>query len=388
MAFFRRARPGIRGSAWSCLLADGVDRLDLDLEQMLHRSGISPAWWHPRHLEGHLVVFAISVAFSVMMRRADMRQHLASSAFRRTVGGRGHASAHCRRACRCSTPRGSAPGSRGAGCRRHWRPAAAAHRHRSVGGRPAEVVVHGRAADEQGRTDAQGIQLRLQILGAVATPPWRRPARSACRPPALADSAQRMPMAGPSSAARSHDRARRGPWDDAAAAEEVGVARDRGAARPVPFWRNHFALVRSTRCAPLTLCVPARRLASCQLTTRCRMSARTRRRTRRRSTSAADLRVVPVFDLAASSPLLFAGLRVARVVRRSLSAAPPSGRGRERHALRQSLLDRIADQDVAALGPGTAPLTRISPRPRRSRPLPRFWAVTGRRPYGRPSSCP
>src|SRR5229473_1600718 len=48
-------------------------------------------------------------------------------------------------------------------------------------------------------------------------------------------------------------------------------------ARPVPFWRHGFLVVPWTSLMPLVLCVPARRLASCQLTMRARMSRRTGR---------------------------------------------------------------------------------------------------------------
>src|SRR6185437_14507621 len=94
---------------------------------------------------------------------------------------------------------------------------------------------------------------------------------------------------------------------------------------------------------PLVLCVPARRLASCQLTMRARMSRRTGR---------------PKISSARS---MLPTLLLSRSVTESFISLPSLGgrrrvglpeRGRERQALRRFALGGIAHQDIAALGAG------------------------------------
>src|SRR5690625_2736511 len=71
-------------------------------------------------------------------------------------------------------------------------------------------------------------------------------------------------------------------------------------ARPVPFWRKAFLLVPLTSPRDFVLCVPARRLASCQFTTR----ARTSRRTSTPKTSG-ESSISPAFVLSSVVTLTF-----------------------------------------------------------------------------------
>src|SRR6185437_7502317 len=113
-------------------------------------------------------------------------------------------------------------------------------------------------------------------------------------------------------------------------------------ARPVPFWRHGFLVVPWMSLMPLVLCVPARRLASCQLTMRARMS----RRTGRPKISSARS-MLPTLLLLRSMTESFMSLPSLGGRRGGLSE-----RGRERQALRRLALRRIAHQDIAAIGAG------------------------------------
>src|SRR3984957_1289034 len=113
-------------------------------------------------------------------------------------------------------------------------------------------------------------------------------------------------------------------------------------ALPVPFWRYGFLVVPETSLSPLVLCVPARRLASCQCTTRAMMSGRGLAPNSSSGNSAlpalALSRVVisTCIDLALSSPV---PLRPARRDTAHLPAAHASLRRAPAHS-RPSRLER------------------------------------------------
>src|SRR5229473_3514414 len=113
-------------------------------------------------------------------------------------------------------------------------------------------------------------------------------------------------------------------------------------ARPVPFWRHGFLVVPWTSLMPLVLCVPARRLASCQLTMRARMS----RRTGRPNTASARS-MLPTS--------LLSRLVMASFMSGSPRPAPrrqQPARRRARQVLGRLAFHRVLDQHVAAIGAG------------------------------------
>ncbi len=120
---------------------------------------------------------------------------------------------------------------------------------------------------------------------------------------------------------------------------------------------------------PFVLCVPARRLASCQLTTRARMS----RRTGSPNTSSASS-MSPTSSLSRLRTTSF----MARLPAAALSpgaGAPRSaaGNGSSSGALR---LAASLTQDKAAGAPGTAPSTMMRPRSASAETTSRFCVVT------------
>src|SRR5215471_16676646 len=124
-------------------------------------------------------------------------------------------------------------------------------------------------------------------------------------------------------------------------------------APPVPFWAYIFLPVRHTSARFCTAWVPARRLASCQVTQRCRMSARGSRPkiASDRLTEPACLPSSVVILSSISRPLF--GRRVGRFWRRlgpaavAVRHAELAGLGR---ILVQRLFHRVAHRDPAALG--------------------------------------
>ena len=158
--------------------------------------------------------------------------------------------------------------------------------------------------------------------------------------------------------------ARTRPEDDAAAAH-VRTLLEPWRARPVPFCLYGFLVVRAISPRVLVLWVPARRLASCQLTTRARMSGRapTPKTPSASSTvptvSLARLMTshcIGIYSLvctssAAGSALLSPAPASARRRRRvRCCGSRPPDRARQRHVFRRRPLDRVADQHQAALG--------------------------------------
>src|SRR5262245_59500927 len=129
-------------------------------------------------------------------------------------------------------------------------------------------------------------------------------------------------------------------------------------AEPVPFWRYIFLPVRQISARFLTLWVPARRLASCQVTQRCRMSGRgsSPKIASERSTDPEDL---PSKDMTFScmSRALLLGLR-RRV--RGAGLGKPELAGLRR-VLRQRLLYGVAHRNPAALGAGHRALDQDQP---------------------------
>src|SRR5262249_20084594 len=138
-------------------------------------------------------------------------------------------------------------------------------------------------------------------------------------------------------------------------------------AEPVPFWRYIFFPVRSISARFLTSCVPRCRLASCQVTQRCRMSARGSR-PKIASGSSTEPAALPSSDMTFNSMsrsllrgrrrafggLLGGRLRLARGRRCiRLRQTELAGLGR---LLRQLPLHGIAQRDPAALGAGHRPL--------------------------------
>src|SRR5450432_359322 len=127
-------------------------------------------------------------------------------------------------------------------------------------------------------------------------------------------------------------------------------------ADPVPFWRYIFLPVRAISARPLTAWVPARRLASCQVTQRCRMSARASspKMASGRSTEPAAVPSSIVTFNSMSRPLVRGscrrGLRAfgGRLCGARRASQPELARCR--HILGQRLLDRVAQPDPAALG--------------------------------------
>src|SRR5437870_4126699 len=93
---------------------------------------------------------------------------------------------------------------------------------------------------------------------------------------------------------------------------------------------------------PLVLCVPARRLESCQLTTRARMSRRGAR------PKIASLRSISPMSLASRLVTFSFMALFLRRFRSRLAGRSRLERRRERHLLRQLALDRVAHQDPAA----------------------------------------
>src|ERR1700681_1922752 len=135
-------------------------------------------------------------------------------------------------------------------------------------------------------------------------------------------------------------------------------------AEPVPFCRYIFLPVRLISARFLTSCVPRWRLASCQLTQRCRMSA-LGSRPKMASGRSTEPAASPSSDMIFSSrffrskffgsmshALLLGRLGVLRrlaVGLRRLRQAELAGFG---HAVRELLLHRVAQRDPAALGAG------------------------------------
>src|SRR5215471_18943752 len=119
-------------------------------------------------------------------------------------------------------------------------------------------------------------------------------------------------------------------------------------AEPVPFCRYIFLPVRVMSARFLTACVPARRLASCQVTQRCRMSARAVRpkMASGRSTDPAAAPSSVVTFNSMSRPLTRARCRRSFRRRRGLRQAELAG---HRQFLRRRLLDRVAQHDPPAL---------------------------------------
>src|SRR5262245_50682857 len=118
-------------------------------------------------------------------------------------------------------------------------------------------------------------------------------------------------------------------------------------AEPVPFCRYIFLPVRWISARFLTSWVPRWRLASCQRTQRCRMSARGSR-PKIASGNSTEPASFPSSDLIVNS-MSGASLlgRRGGFRRRRLRQAELAGLGR---LLRQLLLDRVAQRDPAALG--------------------------------------
>src|SRR6476659_205643 len=126
-------------------------------------------------------------------------------------------------------------------------------------------------------------------------------------------------------------------------------------AEPVPFCRYIFLPVRLISARFLTSWVPRWRLASCQRTQRCKMSARGSR-PKIASDSSTEPASVPSSDMIFSSmsrALLVGGRALGRRHlgvtrgRRRVRQAELAGLGR---VLRQLLLDRVPQRDPAALG--------------------------------------
>src|SRR5579863_5480504 len=97
---------------------------------------------------------------------------------------------------------------------------------------------------------------------------------------------------------------------------------------------------------PLVLCVPARRLASCQFTMRARMS----RRTGTPNTSSARS-MSPTSALSRFLIVIFMSLAL-HLGRLGRGRARLAQRRRERQILGRLALRRILDEDVAAFGAG------------------------------------
>src|SRR5579859_2960855 len=116
---------------------------------------------------------------------------------------------------------------------------------------------------------------------------WKRPRRAAVLGPSSVASSStiRVPALALDDRAWRRARARTflgrskawlrttGPWA-LAPPTNWAARREPWRAPPVPFWRYIFLPVRETSLRTWILWVPARRLASCQVTQRCRMSAR------------------------------------------------------------------------------------------------------------------
>src|SRR5215831_16962123 len=124
-------------------------------------------------------------------------------------------------------------------------------------------------------------------------------------------------------------------------------------AEPVPFWRYIFLPVRWISARFLTSCVPRWRLASCQLTQRCRMSARGSS-PKMASGSSTEPEALPSSDMTFSSmsrALLCRGRRFLRGLGLGggLRQAELAGLGR---LLRQLFLHRVAQRNPPALGAG------------------------------------
>src|SRR5690348_10507880 len=107
-------------------------------------------------------------------------------------------------------------------------------------------------------------------------------------------------------------------------------------ARPEPFCAQGFLVVPWISLTPLVLCVPARRLASCQLTIRARMSRRTSGRPKISSASS----MLPTSLLSRLVILSF----ISTALRRRL----PQCR-RERQALGRRALGRVLHQHIGAI---------------------------------------
>src|ERR1019366_6761355 len=128
-------------------------------------------------------------------------------------------------------------------------------------------------------------------------------------------------------------------------------------ADPVPFCRYIFLPVRAMSARPLTAWVPARRLASCQVTQRCRISARASspKMASGRSTEPAAVPSSIVTFNSMSRPLVRGGISrrgLRRFGGRRRASARQAELARHRRILRQRLLDRIAQPDPTALGAG------------------------------------
>ncbi len=124
--------------------------------------------------------------------------------------------------------------------------------------------------DDQRRAPAQRLQLLRQLLG-LGRRRSQRPAPPACPRPASATAPRSARAGAPSSAGRSRGRAPPG----RAPRRRCGTAARAGC--PGGRCRCPSACTASSWCPetspmPLVLCVPARRLASCQCTTRAMMS--------------------------------------------------------------------------------------------------------------------
>ena len=242
--------------------------------------------------------------------------------------------------------RASAPACRGAGCRRHWRPAAAARRPW------AGCARRGRNSRRASAPSMISTESQPSLLEAARPAPWswRRRAcavssttslPSAC----LADSAV-LSASRRTFFCRSNSWLRTtGPKMTRAAAElRRAQAALAGAAGALLLARASWSC-RWMSLMPLVLCVPARRLASCQFTMRARMSLAHRQAEHLvGEIDLADRLVVEAGDLRASclSPSASAG-----------APAPPRlQRRRERQVLRRLALRRVRDQHIAAVGAG------------------------------------
>src|SRR5690242_4937427 len=112
-------------------------------------------------------------------------------------------------------------------------------------------------------------------------------------------------------------------------------------ARPVPFCAQGFLVVPAISLTPLVLCVPARRLASCQLMTRARMSRRTTGSPK--TSSARSISPASLFSrLVTLSFISGPRLRLLRF----------SERRRERQILRRRALRGVLHQYVGAVVTG------------------------------------
>src|SRR5262249_4351841 len=127
-------------------------------------------------------------------------------------------------------------------------------------------------------------------------------------------------------------------------------------AEPVPFCRYIFFPVRLVSLRSLTSCVPRWRLASCQRTQRCKMSARGSR-PKIASGSSTEPAALPSSDTIVSSMSLTLALGRGFFRRRRFGLAARGSRLRQTELagllsiLRQLFLHRVAQRDPTAFGP-------------------------------------